>query len=351
VNTMAEKYDTFLVPTHLAFMGYLEANNGYALTTDGVHMNSTGNMLMANSWYETVKDIFLKKARSSAEIIGGVHMKKVNWGILSTAGIAQKELIPAFKRATNAEVTAIASSSGIEKAKAVADKFSIEKVYDSYEKLLDDPDVDAVYIPLPNHLHKEWVIAAAKKGKHILCEKPAAVNAAEFEEMQQVCEEQDVILMEAFMYHFHPQHERVKEIIASGEIGEVSYMRSAHTLYMKDPEMNVRVNYQAGGGSLYDIGSYAIHAIRNVLGHEPETVHVEAVKNTSGIDTAAYASITFADGTRATFDTSFDLADRNEYEVAGTKGRIRVPRAFRPDRNGGDGLVIVETQGVSRTET
>jgi len=278
-------------------------------------------------------------------------VQKINWGILSTAGIAQKELIPAFQRAKNAEVAAIASSSGIEKAKAVADTFSIEKVYDSYEKLLDDPDIDAVYIPLPNHLHKEWVIAAAKKGKHILCEKPAAVNAAEFEEMQAVCEEQGVIFMEAFMYHFHPQHERVKEIITSGEIGEVSYMRAAHTFYMKDPETNVRVNYQAGGGSLYDIGSYAIHAIRNVLGQEPETVHVEAVKNTSGIDTAAYASFTFADGTRATFDTSFDLADRNEYEVAGTKGRIMVPRAFRPDRNGGDGLVVVETQGVSRTET
>src|SRR5699024_12819244 len=130
---------------------------------------------------------------------------------------------------------------------------TIEKCSDSYEYLLNDPYIEAVYIPLTNHLHKERVIATAKKGKHILCEKTAAVNAAEFEEIQQVCDEQDVILMEASMYHFHPQHERVKEIIASGEIGEVSYMRSAHTFYMKDPEMNVRVNYQAGGGSLYDI--------------------------------------------------------------------------------------------------
>lgn len=278
-------------------------------------------------------------------------MSKVNWGILSTAGIAQKELIPAFQRATNAKVTAIASGSGIEKAQAVADKFSIEKAYECYEMLLDDPAIDAVYIPLPNHLHRKWVITAAKKGKHILCEKPAAVNAAEFQEMQAVCEEHNVTFMEGFMYQFHPQHERVKEIIDSGEIGEVSYMRAAHTFFMKDPETNVRVKYQEGGGSLYDIGCYAIHAIRNVLGKEPETVHVEAVKDAAGIDTAAYAYFTFADGTRATFDTSFDLADRNEYEVAGTKGRIRVPRAFRPDRNGGDGLVIVEKAGESRTET
>src|SRR5699024_125214 len=149
---------------------------------------------------------------------GELNMNQtIRWGVLSTAKIAQKELIPAIKRAVNAEVTGIASSSE-EKAKEVAQKFSIQKVYSSYEQLLDDPEIDAVYIPLPNHLHKEWVIKAANKGKHILCEKPAAVNAAEFEEMQAVCEEQDVIFMEAFMYHFHPQHERVKEIIASGEI-------------------------------------------------------------------------------------------------------------------------------------
>lgn len=278
-------------------------------------------------------------------------MKKVNWGILSTAGIAQKELIPAFQRAANAEVLAIASSSGMDKAITTADKFNIKKAYDSYEKLLDDPSIEAVYIPLPNHLHKKWTIEAAKKGKHILCEKPAAVSAEEFKEMRAACEEYGVLFMEGFMYHFHPQHARVKEIIASGEIGEVSYMRATHSFYMKDPETNVRVKYQAGGGSIYDIGSYAIHVIRNVLGAEPETVKAEAVKNTLGVDTAAYGYFTFANGVRATFDSSFQLADRNEYEVAGTKGRIIVPRAFRPDRMGGDGLVIVETEGVSRTET
>lgn len=278
-------------------------------------------------------------------------MKQVNWGILSTAGIAQKELIPAFQRATNAKVLAISSSSGIEKAITVAEKFNIEKAYDNYEGLLDDPAVEAVYIPLPNHLHKKWVIEAAKKGKHILCEKPAAVSAEEFVEMRAACEEYGVIFMEGFMYHFHPQHARVKEIMKSGEIGEVSYMRAAHSFYMKDAETNVRVKYQAGGGSLYDIGSYAIHAIRNVLGVEPETVQAQAVKNAAGIDTASYAYLTFANGVHATFDSSFALADRNEYEIAGSKGRIKVPRAFRPDRNGGDGLVIVETAGVSRTET
>lgn len=279
-------------------------------------------------------------------------MSKVNWGILSTAGIAQKQLIPAFKRAMNAEVAAVASSSGMEKAKEVADKFSIEKAYDSYEKLLDDPAIDAVYIPLPNHLHKQWTIAAAKKGKHILCEKPAAVNVAEFQEIKAVCTEHQVIFMEAFMYQFHPQHERVRQIMKSGEIGKVTYVRAAHTFYMKDQEDNVRMKYQAGGGSLYDIGCYAIHVIRNVLRAEPESVQVQAVKEaTRQIDTDVFAYLTFPNGIRATFDSSFSLTDRNEYEVVGTKGRILIPRAFRPDKNGGDGLVIVEKQGVTRTET
>jgi len=281
-------------------------------------------------------------------------MKKVRWGILSTAGIAQKELIPAFKRATNAVVTAIATGSGIEKANDVAERFSIDKTYDSYEKLLADPDIDAVYIPLPNHLHKKWVIEAAKKGKHILCEKPAAINADEFREMEQACKEHDVLFMEAFMYHFHPQHERVKEIIESGEIGEVTYMQAGFTFYLEEERRgsNIRMSEQRGGGSIYDIGSYAIHSLRNILGAEPESVHVHAITDPEyHIDTDVVGYLTFPNGIRASFDSSFNLAMRNEYRVFGTKGSIVVPRAYRPDNNGGDGLIIVETNGVSRTET
>ena len=281
-------------------------------------------------------------------------MKKVRWGILSTAGIAQKELIPAFKRATNAVVTAIATGSGIEKANDVAERFSIDKTYDSYEKLLADPDIDAVYIPLPNHLHKKWVIEAAKKGKHILCEKPAAINADEFREMELACKEHDVLFMEAFMYHFHPQHERVKEIIESGEIGEVTYMQAGFTFYLEEERRgsNIRMSEQRGGGSIYDIGSYAIHSLRNILGAEPESVHVHAITDPEyHIDTDVVGYLTFPNGIRASFDSSFNLAMRNEYRVFGTKGSIVVPRAYRPDNNGGDGLIIVETNGVSRTET
>lgn len=281
-------------------------------------------------------------------------MSKVQWGVLSTAGIAQKALIPAFERATNAEVAAIASGSDIKKADEIAKRFNIQKTYDSYEKLLGDPDIQAVYIPLPNHLHKKWVIEAAKAGKHILCEKPAALDADEALEMQEICEKHGVLFMEAFMYYFHPQHERVKEIIDSGEIGEVKAMHAAFSFNLPNDEKinNIRMSAGKGGGSIYDIGCYTIHTIRNILRSEPETVHVHAeIDPDYNVDTDVVAYMTFADGQRATFDVSFNMDKRSEYTVYGTDGSIVVPRAYRPDWNGGDGLVMVEKQGVTRTET
>ncbi|MDS9472492.1 Gfo/Idh/MocA family protein [Sporosarcina pasteurii] len=280
-------------------------------------------------------------------------MKKVNWGVLSTAGIAQKQLLPAFMRAENAVVTAIATGSDVEKAQEIANKFEIEHVYDSYEKLLDDPTIDAVYIPLPNHLHKQWVIKAAKKGKHILCEKPAAIAREEVLEMKAACEENNVLFMEAFMYYFHPQHARVKEIIDRGEIGEVTFMQAGFSFYMPEERRgnNIRMSQEKGGGSIYDIGSYAIHTIRNILRAEPESVHVHAVMDPDyGIDTDAVGYLNFPNGIRASFDSSFNLAMRHEYKVHGTKGSITVPRAFRPDNYGGEGLIQIEKGDVTTTE-
>lgn len=281
-------------------------------------------------------------------------MTFVRWGVLSTAGIAQKELIPAFSRALNAKVKAIATQSSIERANEVAERFSIEKTYDSYEELLDDPDIDAVYIPLPNHLHKEWVIKAANKRKHILCEKPIAINEAEFLEMEAACEENNVLLMEAYMYYFHPQHDRVKEIIDSGEIGKVNYMQAGFTYYLpeEDRDKNIRMNKEKGGGSIYDVGCYAIHALRNILRANPETVDVQAVNDPErGIDTDVVAYMTFPNEVRASFDASFNLAPRNEYRIFGTEGSITVPHAFRPDKNEGRGKIIIEKDGDARSET
>jgi D-xylose 1-dehydrogenase (NADP+, D-xylono-1,5-lactone-forming) len=276
-------------------------------------------------------------------------MEKVRWGILSTAKIAQKSLIPAFERANNAVVTGIASSSG--KAEEAAAQFNIAKAYSSYEAMLQDPDIDAVYIPLPNHLHKKWTIEAAKRGKHILCEKPASLTAEETKEMVDFCSESNVKFMEAFMYQFHPQHERVREIIKSGEIGEVKYMRASFSFFLAQPEGNVRMDSRKGGGSLYDVGCYAIHSIRNILGAEPVEVDVHAnIDSDYQVDTSAFGYMKMENGVHAHFDCSFDMVFRAEYEVIGTEGQIKVPRAFRPDNHGGEGLVIVQIGEETREE-
>lgn len=276
-------------------------------------------------------------------------MKKVRWGILSTAKIAQKTLIPAFGRAENAVVAGIASSSG--KAEDVAKQFNIAKSYASYEEMLQDPEIDAVYIPLPNHLHKKWTIEAAKHGKHILCEKPASLNAEETKEMVEYCREKNVKFMEAFMYQFHPQHDRVREIIKSGEIGEVKYMRASFSFLLAQRDDNIKTNPEKGGGSLYDVGCYAIHAIRNIVGREPISVQARAtIDSDYQVDTSAFGYMQMDNGVHAYFDCSFDMVFRAEYEVIGTVGQIKVPRAFRPDNHGGEGLVIVQKDGVTREE-
>lgn len=276
-------------------------------------------------------------------------MKQVRWGVLSTADIGLKQVIPAIFKSGNAEMAAISSRSS--KSKSIAAKLGIPKAYESYEQLLEDPDIDAVYIPLPNHLHREWTIKAAKAGKHVLCEKPASLTSFETREMVKACQEHGVKFMEAFMYQFHPQHRRVKEIIAAGEIGEVRLFKSSFSFYLENRKENIRMEKEMGGGSVYDVGCYTIHAARNILESEPVEVQMDAIiDETAGVDTSATGVLTFDNGVKAILDCSFDMAGRDEYEVVGTKGIIRVPYAFRPDVNGGIGQVIIRTDGVVREE-
>ncbi len=276
-------------------------------------------------------------------------MRKIKWGILSTANIAQTQVIPAIQKSAFGQVEAIASSSG--KAEVVAAKLDIPRVYETYEELLQDPNIDAVYIPLPNSLHRKWVLEAAKHGKNILCEKPAALTAEEMVEMDRYCREKNVVFMEAFMYQFHPQHERVKEIIASGEIGEVKLMRSSFSFYMEDRGTNIRMDKSLGGGSIYDVGCYCIHAMRSILEAEPVKVQVHGkVDPDTGVDVSSVAYLDFGHGIQGVFDCSFEASFRHEYEVVGTKGRIIVPRAFRPDVYDGVGLITIESNGEQRTE-
>lgn len=276
-------------------------------------------------------------------------MENIRWGVLSTANIAQQQLIPAIGRASNAELIAISSRGN--QVHPVASKLGISKAYESYEELLSDADIEAVYIPLPNNLHKEWVFKAAKQGKHILCEKPAALTAVEAEEMVEICRENNVKFMEAFMYQLHPQHQRVKEIIASGEIGDIKLIKSSHSFYLESRVDKFRMDKTMGGGSLYDVGCYSIHAIRYLLDSEPISVQCFAeLDPETGVDVSSFGYLDMGDGVRAMFDCSFDMIRRNEYEVIGTKGTIKVPFAFRPDNNGGVGKVITQVADITREE-
>lgn len=269
----------------------------------------------------------------------------MKWGVLSTAKIGLTQVIPAIQRSKNGRVVAIASRN-IENAKNVAKDLDIATAYGSYEELLDDPAIDAVYIPLPNALHKEWVIKAAEKKKHVLCEKPVAITVEELQEMIDACERNGVKFMEAFMYQFHPQHEKVKELIAEGTIGEVATMRASFTFFLDDSS-NIRLSEDLAGGSMFDVGCYALHSIRNIFDAEPVSVYAaQSNRGNFQVDTTMVGVMHFADGKLGIFDSSFDADGQNVYEIAGSKGRITVPGAYRPDENENmEGKIIVQVNG------
>lgn len=268
--------------------------------------------------------------------------RSIKWGILSTANIGRKLVIPALQRAENAEVIAIASRS--EKAFEVANELHIPKAYTSYQGLLEDEEVEAIYIPLPNHLHREWVLKAAQAKKHILVEKPAGLTTAEVNEMISACREQGVMLMEAFMYRFHAQHKRVKQLIDEGKIGEIQMIRASFSFQMRDPITNIRMVPEYGGGALYDVGCYPINTFLYYLGL-PESVYAEATYLNSKVETSATGILHYPNGIKALFDCSFTMHPRNAYEIIGTKGRIKVRYAYRPDafERGGEMEIITES--------
>lgn len=305
--------------------------NGYTIVGNGVIMGTLlpfvnyrqENMLLSYIYYE-----------------GAILLRKARWGVISTADIAQTQVIPAILRSENAELIGIASRDS--KAKAAAEKFSIPNYYESYEELLRDPEIEVVYIPLPNHLHSKWVKEAAKHGKHVLVEKPAALTTEETEDMIKVCKDNNVKFMEAFMYQFHPQHTRVKEIMKSGEIGEIKFMRAGFSFFLEDRQSNIRMNKEMGGGSIFDVGCYCIHTARNLLASEPVTVETFAeLCPQTGIDLSAIVYMKMKNGVNCILDSSFDMSFRQEYEIVGTKGRIIVPHAYRPDVLSHDAVINI----------
>jgi predicted dehydrogenase len=253
-------------------------------------------------------------------------------GVLSTADIGLKKVIPAMQRATRAEVVAIGSRDG-GRAQAAAAQLGIPRTHPSYEAVLADPEIDAVYIPLPNHLHAQWAIAAAAAGKHILCEKPLALDVDEAQRMIDAADRAGVRLMEAFMYRLHPSWVAARELVASGRIGKLSAVQSWFS-YHNDDQGNIRNNLAAGGGALYDIGCYCINLSRTLFGGEPTRVQGAIVRDEiGGTDMLAAAILEFPAGI-ATFTCSTRLEDDQRVHIYGTKGRITIPIPFNipPDR-------------------
>ena len=256
--------------------------------------------------------------------------KKLGWGIISTANIGKWAVIPAIHAAKNGELLAVASRD-YSKAETFSAACGIPKFYGSYDEILDDDNIDAVYIPLPNSLHLEWVIKAAEKGKHILCEKPLALNAAECYQMKEAVENNGVKLMEAFMYRFHPQTEKVIQMVRSGQLGELKLIHSAFTFRLTNPK-NIRLDPGLGGGSLMDVGCYCVNISRTVASAEPVEVQAFANWAPSGVDGEMSGILRFENGVIAQFDSALTMERREVYEVAGTDVYLSVPGAFLPGK-------------------
>jgi predicted dehydrogenase len=259
-------------------------------------------------------------------------MQPVNWGIISTALIGTEKVIPAMQKSKHCRIQAIASRD-LTLAKKWAKKLGIPRAYGSYEELLADREIEAVYNPLPNHLHVPWSIKAAEAGKHVLCEKPIALDAKEAEQLVAARNRTGKLITEAFMVRSHPQWLRARELVRQGKIGELRAVQGLFTYFLTDPE-NVRNKADIGGGGLYDIGCYPIVTSRFLFGAEPTRV-VGLIERDPvlKIDRLSSAILDFPSG-QASFMCSTQLVPYQRMQILGTKGRIEVEIPFNapPDK-------------------
>ena len=279
-------------------------------------------------------------------------MSTVHWGILSTAKIGIEKVIPAMQNREFCDVTAIASRN-IEKAQAAAEQLGLPKAYGSYEELLADPDIDAIYNPLPNHLHISWSIKALEAGKHVLTEKPVGMTAKEGRELIEAGKKHPQLkLMEAFMYRHHPQWQRAKQILDEGKIGELRTIQSFFSYYNVDPQ-NIRNRADIGGGGMMDIGCYTISLSRFIFDAEPKRVMgLVEFDPTLKTDRIASSILEFDRGT-ASFTCSTQLTPYQRVNIFGTEGRVEIEIPFnapsdRPckmwhERSGEIEEIILET--------
>ncbi len=249
----------------------------------------------------------------------------VKWGVLGTANIAKGCTIPGMKLADGCELYAIAGRDE-EKVRSFQEEFGFKKGYVGYDKLLNDPEISAVYIPLPNNLHKEWVIKALNAGKNVLCEKPLALNLSEVREMFETAKRNNVILMEAYAYLHTPYIAALKEEIKSGTIGDIDYIETAFlTMGYTD---DIRIRKETGGGAVYDLGCYCTTMILSLVDSEVEYIKADAEFNENKVDIFSSALIKFKNGVRAAFNVGMMFKGTGEGRqdrlyIHGTKGSIR----------------------------
>ena len=282
-------------------------------------------------------------------------MTKISWGVISTARIGLEKVIPAMQKGEYSAVGAI-SSREYAKAKNAADKLRIPKAYGSYEELLNDKEIQAVYIPLPNHLHVEWTLKSLKAGKHVLCEKPITMNFKDALYLQkEIRKFPGLKVMEAFMYRFHPQWKKVKALIDEGAIGKLKNIHSMFSYFNTNPD-DIRNKAEIGGGGLLDIGCYCINLSRFVFNKEPESVfgsieydlNLKIDRLVSGVLNFKLNDKTGEKGT-ATFTCSTQLANNQGAEIFGTEGKIKIEIPFTPMP--GMKPKIIHQRGAEITET
>jgi predicted dehydrogenase len=254
--------------------------------------------------------------------------------VLGNATIARVCVIPAIQKSRNGRVHALATRSP-ERSREVLETNGIPRVYQGYAPLLDDPEIEAVYVPLPNHLHHPWTRKALEKGKHVLCEKPLALNAAEASEMSDTAEASGRALMEAFMYRFHSRSLRVKQLLHEGRIGEPRLLHSSFCFRMKEERLEAgldpRLRPEMGGGALLDVGCYGVSVSRWLLGREPSSVQARALYHPGGVDLLFVGTLSFPNDVLATVEAGFVTALRQTYAVVGTRGAMELPHdAFIP---------------------
>jgi len=260
--------------------------------------------------------------------------EQVRWGILGSANIARKCVIPAMQKSRNSTVRCLGTRNP-GSAAAFAAQHGIAGVVEGYDAVLNDPAIDAVYIPLPNHLHGDWTLKALAAGKHVLCEKPLACTADEARRMADAAEKAGLLLMEAFMYRFHPRTGLIKELVSQGAIGEPRLVHSSFCFSMDsatlaDP-VNPRLRPETGGGALLDVGCYGVSVARYFFGCEPECVQAQAVYNARGADMLFAGTLRFPGGGLATVEAGFTAALQQTYTITGSRGSIELPHdAFIP---------------------